>query len=285
MTADGQSGIAGASAHPAIGHFHAYLAAHPQMAADSQAILDRESRARGLTFKGEPFSRYLRPHLITRSQHRTITSVVELLASAMIKLRRAMLQDHSLMDQLDLTPQERELVLVDPGFEEPSPSARLDSFWSERDWRFVEMNAESPAAIAYEDVLAELFLELPAVKGWTEENGYVLHPLYARDRFMQEIEKVWSEFRTNRGGFKERPNIAIVDWDGVSTATEFDLLAYLMRRPGRVFSREQLLSEVWGYAVAAGTRTVDVHVAQLRSKLGRTSPIRTVRGVGYAAGR
>lgn len=67
------------------------------------------------------------------------------------------------------------------------------------------------------------------------------------------------------------------------TATEFDLLAYLMRRPGRVFTREQLLSEVWGYAAAASTRTVDVHIAQLRAKLGAASPIRTVRGVGYAA--
>jgi DNA-binding response OmpR family regulator len=67
------------------------------------------------------------------------------------------------------------------------------------------------------------------------------------------------------------------------TTTEFDLLAFLMRRPGRVYDREQLLSEVWGYAAAAGTRTVDVHVAQLRAKLGTMSPIRTVRGVGYAA--
>jgi len=67
------------------------------------------------------------------------------------------------------------------------------------------------------------------------------------------------------------------------TATEFDLLAFLCRRPGRVFPREQLLSEVWGYAAAAGTRTVDVHVAQIRGKLGDASPIRTVRGVGYSA--
>jgi DNA-binding response OmpR family regulator len=67
------------------------------------------------------------------------------------------------------------------------------------------------------------------------------------------------------------------------TATEFDLLACLMRRPGRVFSREQLLSEVWGYSSSAGTRTVDVHIAQLRAKLGVASPLRTVRGVGYAA--
>ena len=67
------------------------------------------------------------------------------------------------------------------------------------------------------------------------------------------------------------------------TATEFDLLAYLMRRPGRVFSREQLISEVWGYSAVAGVRTVDVHVAQVRGKLGELTPIRTVRGVGYSA--
>jgi len=67
------------------------------------------------------------------------------------------------------------------------------------------------------------------------------------------------------------------------TATEFDLLAYLMSHPGRVFSREQLLSQVWGYAAVVGTRTVDVHVAQVRAKLGQADLIRTVRGVGYAA--
>jgi DNA-binding response OmpR family regulator len=69
------------------------------------------------------------------------------------------------------------------------------------------------------------------------------------------------------------------------TTTEFDLLVQLVRNPGRVFTREQLLSSVWGYAAAAGTRTVDVHIAQLRAKLGDASPIRTVRGVGYSAER
>ena len=75
-----------------------------------------------------------------------------------------------------------------------------------------------------------------------------------------------------------------VDGEEVAlTTTEFDLLAYLMARPGRIFSRDQLLSEVWGYAAVVGTRTVDVHVAQVRAKLGDASPIRTVRGVGYGA--
>jgi DNA-binding response OmpR family regulator len=79
-----------------------------------------------------------------------------------------------------------------------------------------------------------------------------------------------------------RRRVSVAGQEVTLTATEFDLLAHLMRRPGRVYTREQLLSEVWGYAAAAGTRTVDVHVAQLRGKLGDASPIRTVRGVGYA---
>jgi DNA-binding response OmpR family regulator len=66
------------------------------------------------------------------------------------------------------------------------------------------------------------------------------------------------------------------------TSTEFELLAKLMSSPGQVFTREQLLSSVWGQADYGLGRTVDVHVAQLRAKLGADSPIRTSRGVGYS---
>ncbi|WP_434760285.1 winged helix-turn-helix transcriptional regulator [Enemella sp. A6] len=67
------------------------------------------------------------------------------------------------------------------------------------------------------------------------------------------------------------------------TYTEFELLKYLVQRPGRVFSREQLLSDVWGYDYFGGTRTVDVHIRRLRAKLGpeHESLIGTVRNVGY----
>jgi DNA-binding response OmpR family regulator len=64
---------------------------------------------------------------------------------------------------------------------------------------------------------------------------------------------------------------------------EFDLLAYLMQNPGIVLSRGLLLERVWGFDYIGGTRTVDVHVAQLRRKLGRPELIRTIRGVGYKA--
>ncbi|GAA5147450.1 two-component system response regulator GlnR [Nocardioides marinquilinus] len=67
------------------------------------------------------------------------------------------------------------------------------------------------------------------------------------------------------------------------TFKEFELLKFLAQHPGRVFSRQQLLQEVWGYDYFGGTRTVDVHVRRLRAKLGPDNEtlIGTVRNVGY----
>jgi two-component system, OmpR family, phosphate regulon response regulator PhoB len=69
--------------------------------------------------------------------------------------------------------------------------------------------------------------------------------------------------------------------------TEFRLLATLMEKPGRVWTREQLLDRVWGRDIYVDTRTVDVHVGRLRKALrgsGTQDPVRTVRGTGYALG-
>jgi DNA-binding response OmpR family regulator len=67
------------------------------------------------------------------------------------------------------------------------------------------------------------------------------------------------------------------------TYMEFELLKFLMSHPGRVFTRETLLSRVWGYEYYGGVRTVDVHIRRLRAKLGEDHArfIETVRGVGY----
>lgn len=69
------------------------------------------------------------------------------------------------------------------------------------------------------------------------------------------------------------------------TYKEFELLRYLAQHPGRVFTRAQLLQEVWGYDFLGGTRTVDVHIRRLRAKLGpeHEQLIGTVRNVGYKA--
>jgi two-component system phosphate regulon response regulator PhoB len=66
------------------------------------------------------------------------------------------------------------------------------------------------------------------------------------------------------------------------TTAEFKLLAMLMKKPGRLLSREMLLTGAWGYETMINTRTVDTHVRRLRHKLGKAaSVIETVRGFGY----
>ena len=87
------------------------------------------------------------------------------------------------------------------------------------------------------------------------------------------------------GGIVLSPSHREVTVDGTEvklTLREFDLLEYLMRKPGIVFSREALLQSVWGWDFDGGSRTVNVHVQTLRQKLGdHADRIETVRGVGY----
>lgn len=86
----------------------------------------------------------------------------------------------------------------------------------------------------------------------------------------------------DEGNFTARVHDRMLDL----TYKEFELLHYLATHPGRVFTREQLLSEVWGTDYYGGTRTVDVHVRRLRAKLGDYEGlIGTVRGVGYGFAR
>ncbi|MFV0252774.1 MAG: winged-helix domain-containing protein [Beutenbergiaceae bacterium] len=94
---------------------------------------------------------------------------------------------------------------------------------------------------------------------------------------VQEIEA--GELMIDAGGYTAKLRGSPLDL----TYKEFELLKYLSQHPGRVFTRAQLLQEVWGYDYFGGTRTVDVHIRRLRAKLGpeHDSMIGTVRNVGY----
>lgn len=99
-----------------------------------------------------------------------------------------------------------------------------------------------------------------------------------RGRMPEQTEFTVGAVRLDAG----RRRVRVGEDEVTLTATEFDLLLYLFRHQGQVLSRDQLLSQIWGYA-GMGSRTVDVHVAQVRAKIGDACPIRTVRGVGYVA--
>ena len=123
-------------------------------------------------------------------------------------------------------------------------------------------------------------------------DDYVTKPfspreLVARIRaVLRRVEDADRGIVLRHAGVELDPSTRQVRRDGADvhlTPIEFDLLAHLLARPGTVFRREQLLTEVWGYADGTGPRTVDSHVRALRRKLGEDA-VRTVHGVGYALG-
>lgn len=123
------------------------------------------------------------------------------------------------------------------------------------------------------------------------EDASLAHELVVRPFTLAELET--RVVRATRGG---RPTLCVgkVELDPARrtvtsagepielTYMEFELLRFLLTHPGRAFTREALLSRVWGYAYYGGARTVDVHVQRVRAKLGRPGLIRTIRNVGYA---
>jgi len=113
--------------------------------------------------------------------------------------------------------------------------------------------------------------------------------LLARVRAVLRRSEAWlDEDELALGDVVVRPEAREVRVDGTPvelTCKEFDLLAILLGNPERVLTRELLLDRVWGFAFPGGTRTVDMHVASLRRKLGRPELVRTVRGAGYKAAR
>lgn len=101
----------------------------------------------------------------------------------------------------------------------------------------------------------------------------------AEDPLDRASEFVSGDLTVDVGGYTARLRGEPLDL----TFKEFELLKHLMQHPGRVFTRDQLLQDVWGYDYYGGTRTVDVHVRRLRAKLGAEYEqlIGTVRNVGY----
>ncbi len=130
----------------------------------------------------------------------------------------------------------------------------------------------------------------------TGADDYIVKPysvaeLIARVRAnLRRLRPVSAGQMLEVGDIRLDPDVYRVSRDGHDLhlgPTEFRLLAALMERPGKVWTREALLDRVWGRDIYIDTRTVDVHVGRLRKALcarGGTDPIRTVRGAGYALG-
>jgi len=188
------------------------LLADPATAAACAETLAQGQREGGAMWGDRPLCVSLRPNLITKRQHSANTTASEALYGALGRLERALLREEELRRELDLSPEEDRLALADPGFTAASPSSRLDGFVSDGVIRYVEYNAESPAGMAYNDVLVGIFERLPAMKAFRRR--YRARPIRAASKQLTAMKRAHG---------RKVGTIAIVDWTGLPTLTEFQM--------------------------------------------------------------
>jgi DNA-binding response OmpR family regulator len=202
--------------------------------------------------------------------------VLPALCSVGLDVKSEPLAVASLADALDLSP---ELVLVDAAENPGQGQAVLRALR--------EAGGRTPAVAVVERRDLERF-------AWDQVADEVVYPSAPEAEIRVRLSMLRRRAGTGDGSTVRLGRLTLdTDTYEVTVAgrgldltyKEFELLRYLASRPGRVFTRPALLREVWGYNFYGGTRTVDVHVRRLRSKLGpeHEALIETVRGVGYRA--
>ncbi|HWS55938.1 MAG TPA: hypothetical protein VN228_17495 [Pyrinomonadaceae bacterium] len=199
--------------------FYHQLLNEGDVAESSRRMLDEGLERAKLIFGGRRLSPYLRPHFVTEEDFARVSRICETVWGAIQKVKDAAVEDEAVLDELGLTPVERELVEIDPGYRAVSPTARLDSFLIDDSYSFVELNGESPAGIAYADAAYEIFSELPVMRRFAER--YRLRRFHGRPLMLDALLTAHREFLGRKPD--RPPSIAIVDFKGLPTQKEFEL--------------------------------------------------------------
>ena len=203
--------------HDAIIHYHSLL--DEAGARDTYAQLDAAIRARGMLV-GKPPDRLicsvLRPRLLTQAQLAAVEQAATLVGRAIRKVGAATLEQPALLTPYALTPQEQELLTIDPGYPGVSALGRLDGFLAEDGsacW-FVESNLESPAGIGYDEAMVDVFDQLEVMREYRKTYHAVALP------HRQGLQQLLLDTYHAWGG-SGTPVIAIVDFKGAVTMSEF----------------------------------------------------------------
>jgi uncharacterized circularly permuted ATP-grasp superfamily protein len=204
-------------ANQAVRDYNELIERNPKLLEQSRDYLIERFEQVRFVFGGRVLSPYLRPHFLTRKEWSEIKNSCEMVWSAIEKVGQNALRDTLMLEQLRLTEGEERLLSYNPGYANVSVSARLDSFLTADRYSFVELNGECPAGIAYADVAASIFLELPLMQEFSRY--HTVTPLYCRQNMLEALLAVYAQVRGNT----EKPNIAIIDYKGLPTQREFEL--------------------------------------------------------------
>ncbi len=202
----------------AVDYYHQLLEDEELKQASLQALQDGLEEAK-LIFGGRRLCPYLRPDFVLESDWENVVRVGETIFNTLQKVKDAAVESDELLNELGVTEIEKDLIAIDPGYKQVCPTSRLDSFFAEDSYSYVELNGESPAGIAYSDSSRDIFLSLPIMKKFTEK--FEVRGLEGRANLLKTLLECYEEYLGQKP--EKPPVIAIVDLKGLPTQKEFEL--------------------------------------------------------------
>jgi hypothetical protein len=181
-------------------------------------------RLRTLMMAGRAFCSVARPNLMTPVRYEAERLAVTLVGSALSKLSAAIARDHSLLDRLDVPPAERDLLTIDPGFEDLDITNRYDGFVGKR-LGLIELQGGAPGGLGMVDAATRVFMESAVFEEIAAE--FELQHFFVIDRLREALLEAWRDW----GGDGD-PTVAIVDWDDAPLMNEFEVIRDSLREHG-----------------------------------------------------
>ena len=238
-----------------------YLQKHPEDSAMQLDQLNRFLTERKCTFSGNAMPTLLKPNFISVKQTRALIRTVEIMSRILNKFVNFYLHNEEVRLIMKFSELENDLLFIEPGYKKPIVISRLDAFLNDYSIKFLEFNCDSPAGIAYSDVMEEGFREIlneyPFMWDWKVES------IQRQDLLLNSLLKCYNQFRVEKPGLPEKPLIAIVDWRDVSTYSEFELHSEHFQRKGY----ETIIASPQDFRIRKGKATVheqEVHLVYRR---------------------
>lgn len=234
--------------HTAVAHYHRLIADDLSSAEEQLELLMHLQRERNVTFGPRPMANSLRPTFLTEAAYNSVQDTVYLIRQALLRIAANVFNDDAVLrDGLGLEEWEIELASMPTNVIRLSALSRMDSFLTPDSFKFVELNAESPAGIAYLHELARIYRELPLFQQFTKD-----HPVRFISPMQHTLAAMLLIYSEQFDGREEHPSFAIVDYQDVPTVHEFRLLKAYFERMGFpteiVDPRELECRDGWIYA-------------------------------------
>jgi uncharacterized circularly permuted ATP-grasp superfamily protein len=212
---------------PVIDAYHRLIENDLNAAEEQVKMLYQLQHDRKILFGDRPMAHSLRPAFLSETAHTQIQDTVYLIRQAILKIAAAHFNTREALDELGMTPEEIELAAIPTNVIRLSATARMDAFLTPTSFKFVELNAESPAGVGYTHKMAQVYRELPIFQEFVRK--YPVRFVSPLEHLVQGLLRTYHE---EFEGTVEKPSFAIIDFQNIPTIHEFAIVKEYLERLG-----------------------------------------------------